>query len=150
MPRNWRRSPDSHARSNARAPSGARHLILFAVFLQDRVEDGQEGFGLLRAAQRVSSVDDEAGHAPDAETAGEFILRTHVFLILVTIQIGSGRIPVQTAFLRDIQKRLGIADILTVQEIAFEKRAYDVFPAIMFGTAGKADKTMGQHGVLRI
>src|SRR5436190_14295835 len=112
-----------------------------------QIEDLDEGRRRLRTRHRILAVDDEAGHAVDAEPPRIDVGGDDLLAAFVALQEAARRIAVEPGANRALDQDVRVADIETVLEVGLEERGHDL--VLAFLRDAPEDQAVRQHGVGR-
>src|SRR4029453_13166879 len=109
--------------------------------------DLDEGRRRLGAGDRVLAVDDEAGHAVDAEAAGIDVGGDGLLAALVAHQVAAGAQLLDADADGAFDHRLHVADVAAFLEVELEQLTHDLVLHVVLGAP--MDQPVRQHGVGR-
>src|SRR5580704_10368807 len=112
-----------------------------------QIEHLDEGRGRLGAGDGVLEVDDEAGHAVDAEPPGIDVGGDDLLAALVAHQVAAGAQLVDAGAAGAFDQDLEVTDVEPLLEIGLEQLGHDLVLEVVLGAP--MDQAMRQHGIGR-
>src|SRR3982751_1564976 len=129
----WCMKHGGDAYSSSTANLGGRLRRAGGGIALGEIEDLDEGRWRLRPRHRVLAVDDEAGHAVDAEPPGIDVGGDNLLPALVALQERAGAVAIEPGAHRHLGQDVDVADIQPVLEIGPEQRGHDLVLALLGG-----------------